>query len=157
MRKRFWPHGLLVGLGCALVGVLLGLGAYTFTYAGGSAYLGNDPQTCANCHVMRDHLDSWQKASHHGVATCNDCHVPQEFLPKWISKAENGFWHSRGFTLQDFQEPIRIKPKNAQVLQDNCIKCHQGLLHEVTTFGSAGDVTNGCVRCHASVGHGPPG
>jgi cytochrome c nitrite reductase small subunit len=105
---------------------------------------------------MRAAYDGWQKASHHAVATCNDCHVPHDLVAKYLAKAENGFWHSKGFTLQDFHEPIRIKPKNAQVLQTNCIGCHGGLVAEITAHGSAGDETNNCVRCHSAVGHGPP-
>jgi cytochrome c nitrite reductase small subunit len=144
--------GLLVS---GLAGVALGLSAYTFYYGEGGSYLSNDPNACANCHIMNDHLDSWQKASHHAHATCNDCHVPHDFIGKYSTKAWSGFHHSKGFTLQDFHEPIRIKPHSSAILQANCIECHQGVVHEVTTLGSAGDVGNACVRCHASVGHGP--
>lgn len=150
-RGATWPGLLLAGM----VGVALGTCGYTFVYGEGFSYFSNDPQTCANCHVMNDHLDSWQKSSHHAVATCNDCHVPHDFFGKWLTKADNGFWHSWGFTFQDFHEPIRIKPRNAAVLQANCVACHADLVHDVTTLGSAGHVENACVRCHASVGHGP--
>src|SRR5262245_14163155 len=113
--------GLLLS---GLVGVTLGLGGFTFWYGEGLSYFSSDPKGCANCHVMNDHYDSWQKASHHTVATCNDCHVPHDFVGKWVSKGVNGFWHSKGFTLMDFHDPIRIKPHNAAVLQANCIGCH---------------------------------
>jgi cytochrome c nitrite reductase small subunit len=138
---------------CVGLGLLIGVSGYTFYYAEGGAYLSNDPKGCANCHVMRDVYDSWQKASHHGVATCNDCHTPHDFLGKWTSKAVNGFWHSKGFTLQDFPEPIRITPKNRRVLENNCRHCHAELVHDIT---HADPESGGCVRCHASVGHGPP-
>ncbi len=140
---------------CLLAGVLLGLGSFTFWYAEGAAYFSNDPKACANCHIMNDYLDSWQKSSHHAFATCNDCHTPHDFIGKWWSKARNGFWHSKGFTLQDFHEPIQITPSNAEALQANCVVCHQNLTHDIVTFGSAGEAGNNCVRCHASVGHGP--
>jgi cytochrome c nitrite reductase small subunit len=52
------------------------------------------------------------------------------------------------------REPIRIKPGNARVLQDNCVACHRDMTHDVVGLGSAGDVSNACVRCHRSVGHG---
>ncbi len=60
----------------ALVGVALGLGLYTFVYAKGYSYLTNDPEACANCHVMNDQYAGWVKSSHRSVAVCNDCHVP---------------------------------------------------------------------------------
>jgi cytochrome c nitrite reductase small subunit len=151
-RGASWA-GLLLS---ALVGVALGLGGYTFLYGEGLSYFSSDPRACANCHVMNDQLASWQKASHHAHATCNDCHVPHDFVGKWLTKAENGFWHSKGFTLQDFHEPIRISQRNAKVLQANCLACHENLVHDAATLGSAGDASNACVRCHAAVGHGPP-
>src|SRR5436305_13769584 len=120
---------------CVLAGILLGTGAYTVHYAEGFSYLSNDPKACVNCHIMREQYDGWQKASHHAVATCNDCHTPREFIPKYLSKAENGFHHSRAFTLQDFHEPIRISPKNARILQENCIACHKDLVSEIVGHG----------------------
>jgi cytochrome c nitrite reductase small subunit len=100
--------------------------------------------------------DSWQKASHHAHAKCIDCHLPHDLVGKYIAKVENGFWHSKGFTLQDFHEPIRIKPRNARLLQVNCLGCHGDVVHDIVQLGSAGDESNACVRCHAAVGHGPP-
>jgi cytochrome c nitrite reductase small subunit len=93
-----------------LKGLLAGLAGYTFFYAKGLSYLSNDPRACVNCHIMRDQYDGWQKSSHHAHATCNDCHVPHTFAVKWATKASNGYHHSEGFTLQDFHEPIQIKP-----------------------------------------------
>ena len=31
-------------------------------YAQGFSYLSDDPAACANCHIMREHYDGWQKA-----------------------------------------------------------------------------------------------
>lgn len=139
---------------CVSVGVALGMGGAAFHYGQGLSYLSNDPKACVNCHVMRDHYDGWAKASHHAHATCNDCHTPHDFVGKYYTKAENGMWHSKGFTLQDFHEPIRIRPVNARVLQHNCIDCHRGVVDEILGHDDD-DVTVNCVRCHPAVGHGP--
>ena len=48
----------------ALVGVTVGLGFYTFVYARGYAYLTNNPEACANCHVMQEYYDAWIKSPH---------------------------------------------------------------------------------------------
>ncbi|MCS7046714.1 MAG: cytochrome c nitrite reductase small subunit [Gemmataceae bacterium] len=141
---------------CALVGILGGIGSYTFWQAQGASYFSNDPRACVNCHIMREQYDSWQKASHHAHATCVDCHLPPHGLAKWLAKAENGFWHSTRFTLQDFHEPIRIHDKNARVLQENCLRCHGALVADLAHHGAFADVSNHCVRCHAAVGHGAP-
>jgi cytochrome c nitrite reductase small subunit len=140
---------------CVAIGAVLGMGGYTFWYAQGLSYFSSDPQACVNCHVMREHFDGWQKASHHAHAKCIDCHLPHDFVGKYVAKAENGFWHSKGFTLQDFHEPIRIKEKNSQILQLNCIQCHQELVSDLIHHGAFADNSNQCVRCHVSVGHGP--
>jgi cytochrome c nitrite reductase small subunit len=140
---------------CLLAGSLAGAGGYTVYTSGATAYLSDDPRACVNCHVMREHYDGWQKASHHALATCNDCHTPHALVPKYLTKAENGYWHSKGFTFQDFPEPIRIRPSNARVLNENCVTCHRGLVSEVIAHaGDRADLFN-CVRCHAQVGHGP--
>ena len=78
----------------ALLGVVLGLGGYTFTYAKGWSYVTDDPAACANCHVMNEQYEGWTKSSHRSVAVCNDCHVPHDFVRKYATKARNGFWHS---------------------------------------------------------------
>lgn len=150
--RRGWRYA--AGLLAALAGVLLGVGTYTFWYAEGASYFSTDPRACMNCHIMREQFDSWQKASHHGVATCIDCHLPHDFLGKYVAKAENGFFHSKAFTLQDFPEPIRIGPKNARILMRNCIDCHRDLVDHLRQHGEFSDETDSCVRCHASVGHG---
>tara|TARA_B100000965_G_scaffold393585_1_gene404680 strand:- start:1618 stop:2088 length:471 start_codon:yes stop_codon:yes gene_type:complete len=137
-----------------LVGYLIGVGAYTFHYAKGTSYLSSDPASCANCHIMRPQYDSWQKSSHHAFATCNDCHLPPSGLAKWISKADNGFVHSKAFTLQDFHEPIRLRQVNVRVLQDNCLRCHAELV-ENSVADTSSFHAGSCVHCHRDVGHGP--
>jgi len=139
-----------------LFGVLLGLGGYTFRYAEGLSYFSTDPRACANCHIMRDQYDSWQKSSHHAYAKCIDCHLPHELAAKYLAKARNGYFHSKGFTLQDFHEPVMIKAANSRILRHNCLRCHESIVAELKPDGSghAGGQLD-CVRCHADVGHGP--
>lgn len=137
-------------IAAATVGVVLGLGVVTFDYAEGLSYLSEDPRACMNCHIMQLQYDSWQKAGHHQAAVCVDCHIPEEFPDKYLAKARNGWFHSKAFTLQDFPEPIRITAPNAEILQDNCVRCHEGLLHDASASLGAPR----CVSCHADVGHG---
>ena len=56
--------GTAVVVVAAVIGVALGVGAYTFVYARGASYLTNDPNACANCHIMREQLDGWIASSH---------------------------------------------------------------------------------------------
>jgi cytochrome c nitrite reductase small subunit len=138
---------------CACIGPVIGLGFYTFWYGQGGSYFSSDPKACVNCHIMREQYDGWQHSSHHAHASCVDCHLPHDFVGKYIAKAENGFWHSKGFTLQDFHEPIQITPKNGAILQANCVRCHGGLVNDLSAHGAFHDGSNKCVHCHGSVGH----
>lgn len=145
---------ILPSITFASFGVLLGIGSTTFNYAEGLSYLSTDPKACANCHIMQPQYDAWQKASHHTVATCADCHLPPGFPEKYVAKAENGWNHSKAFTLQGFPEPIVITQKNADILHANCLRCHADLVHEQAIAYTEGAPR--CVRCHVSVGHGEP-
>jgi len=98
------PVGMVVL--AAMAGILTGIGGFTFRYAEGFSYFSKDPRACVNCHIMRPQYDSWQKASHKGVAICVDCHLPNGFIGKYQAKAENGYHHSRGFHAP--QEAARV-------------------------------------------------
>ena len=89
----------------ALIGVILGVGFFTFFYAGTLSYFGNDPATCNQCHAMNEQYNAWQRGSHRDVAGCNDCHAPHgNLIAKYANKAENGFMHSLKFTLRTIRE-----------------------------------------------------
>ena len=84
-----------------LASVFVGAAAFTFGYAEGGSYMTNDPEACANCHVMGDYLTAWEQSSHRNVAVCNDCHAPHDVLGKYATKAINGWNHSVAFTTGD--------------------------------------------------------
>jgi cytochrome c nitrite reductase small subunit len=134
--------------------VIVGLGVFTFTYAEGFSYFSSDPQACASCHIMNDQYDAWRKSSHHSAAKCVDCHMPQNsIIAKLVAKADNGYRHSKGFTFQDFHEPIMINERNSEILQANCIRCHDGLVHGIALPRPKTQELR-CVQCHSHVGHG---
>ena len=141
----------------AAAGVALGVSAFTFSYAEGLSYFSTDPKACANCHIMNDQYASWTKGPHHGDARCVDCHLPHDTVAKYLAKALNGYHHSKGFTLQDFHEPILIKPRNAEILQQNCQRCHGGFVHDILTGAARPEDAVRCVHCHRGVGHGARG
>lgn len=138
---------------CVLAGIPLGLGLFTFLYAEGLSYFSSDPRACVNCHIMRDEYDSWAKSGHHHVAGCVDCHLPPFGAGKLIAKGVNGWNHSKAFTLQDFHEPIMITPRNAAMLQENCLRCHGDFVHDILAAQPGDSVS--CVLCHKNVGHAP--
>jgi cytochrome c nitrite reductase small subunit len=156
-----WRGMTLAGILVAVfVGVALGQAAYTFRYAEGLSYLSSDPKACINCHIMQSQYDGWQKGSHHNVAKCIDCHLPHDLIGKYYTKAENGYWHSKGFTLQDFPEPIVMRPVSRRILHHACLHCHADFVHDILSVPDA-EVAAGstegelnCTHCHRTVGHG---
>lgn len=140
-----------------LLGACAGIGLFTVQYADGLSYFSADPRACANCHIMNDEFASWQKGPHHASARCVDCHLPHEGLEKWLAKGRNGFHHSRGFTFQDFHEPVLIKSPNAAILQANCLRCHGEFVHEILAGSTTDRDAVRCVHCHRGVGHGARG
>jgi cytochrome c nitrite reductase small subunit len=153
-------------LAIAIMGALIGsFGAaagFTANYAHATSYLSNDPKACINCHIMNDQYNSWSSSAHHARAVCNDCHVPHDsVIAKYYVKAEHGYRHSKGFTFQDFHEPIQITKSSRDVVIDNCVRCHADMTHEIrlTAGGKQTESTDSsggldCIHCHASVAHG---
>ena len=74
---------------------------------------------------------------------------------KYMAKASNGYHHSKGFTFQDFHEPIMIKPGNSQLLQNNCVRCHGEFVHGIVKDKPLAQDGMSCVHCHRNSGHGP--
>ena len=134
------------------VGLLLGVGIYTFGYAKGASYMTDNPSACANCHVMRDQFEGWKKSSHGKVAVCNDCHTPPGFVAKYTTKAVNGFFHSLAFTTGHFPDEIYITKRNFNVTESACLKCHEDIVRGIRGSRShGGDIS--CIGCHRTVGH----
>ncbi|HEY8550097.1 MAG TPA: cytochrome c nitrite reductase small subunit [Vicinamibacterales bacterium] len=147
--RRFVRLAVLVAV---LIGAAVGIGGYTFVYAKGYSYLTDDPAACANCHVMNEQYAGWTRASHRSVAVCNDCHTPGNFFGKYATKASNGFWHSFYFTVGGHPDPIQMTPRNRQITEGACQKCHAEIVSAIQT-PHPGMPLMSCVRCHDSVGH----
>ncbi len=136
------------------LGLIVGIGGYTFIYAKGYSYLTNNPAACVNCHVMRQQYDGWIKSSHHNAATCNDCHTPHNVIGKYAVKANNGFWHSFYFTSGKYPDTIEITKFDHQVVEGACRHCHEAITTEIDSNGAHSNAKGiMCTRCYISVGH----
>lgn len=155
--RRAAPPKLGPLLVAVSIGILAGVGGYTFNYAKGLSYFSHDPRACVNCHIMQREYDAWQNSGHHHVAVCIDCHLPEAFIPKYLVKAENGWRHGKLFTVGGFVEPIEVKASGRRVLQENCVRCHGELTAEMRAVNGSGHVDGegfSCTHCHADAGHG---
>ena len=146
----------MIVLAAAGVGLAIGISGFTFVYAKGASYLTDDPQACANCHVMHEQFTGWLRSSHRASAVCNDCHTPKGGVAKYLNKAANGARHSWAFTTGWFHEPIGIKPGNREITESRCRDCHREITDAINVAPESAHLPGaalGCIRCHGAVGH----
>lgn len=145
---------LAVGL-IALV-IVFGVGAWATDF---TVYLGNDPTTCNNCHVMDAVYEGWYHASHQSWATCIDCHTPHNVVLKYLYKGKSGMNHVSMFTLGYIPEPLRAAEDTQRIVQANCVRCHAETVSEVADGVMDPESTGDryCYECHRDVAHGQRG
>ena len=161
MKKlKLWQKVLLL----CLAGIFVGGGCLFLYMLRFTTYLGDDPSACVNCHIMQPYYATWNHSSHGrgegAVATCNDCHVPHENVArKYAFKGLDGMKHTGAFlTFSEPQVPAAKDP-SAQVIMNNCIRCHTQLNTEFVKTGmvSYAETQQGqgkpCWSCHSQVPH----
>lgn len=143
-----------------MLGIFVGLGLYTVRISNAASYLSDDPQTCINCHVMNPQYVTWFHSSHREAANCNDCHVPHNNeLNKYYFKAKDGLRHATIFTMRNEPQVILIKDEGKEVVQNNCIRCHNDLLSDADMYTVNQEfhhtrTDRKCWECHRNVPHG---
>jgi cytochrome c nitrite reductase small subunit len=140
---------LIAALALAAV---VGVGLYVSDF---TAYLGNNPTTCNNCHVMDAVYESWYHGGHKLWAVCSDCHTPHDFIPKYLVKAQSGYRHVSAFLLGHIPAAIRARESSRDVIQENCIRCHTETVANM--LDNPQPLDRRCFDCHRSVAHGERG
>jgi cytochrome c nitrite reductase small subunit len=145
---------MIVGLVFLVIAGVVFLYVTQFT-----AYLGDNPTTCNNCHVMDAAYESWYHASHKNWAVCSECHTPHALIPKYVVKSQSGYHHVTAFMLGNIPDAIRAKPSSLEVVQANCIRCHFDTVENVRFTQSMHPIDEDrfCFECHRSVAHGERG
>ncbi|MBU1010848.1 MAG: cytochrome c nitrite reductase small subunit [Bacteroidetes bacterium] len=143
-----------------MCGAIIGLGSYAFYSSKAWSYLSNSPETCVNCHIMAPQYATWQHSSHREKANCNDCHVPHDNpFRTYFFKAKDGMRHATMFTLRLEPQNIFIKEAGIEVVQENCIRCHGGLIANAQLMVQTRQFHTSfeerlCWECHREVPHG---
>ncbi len=143
-----------------VLGVLTGISLLVFHASEAHSYVSDKPETCINCHVMYPQYASWAKSSHRESANCADCHVPHDnFFNKYYVKGTDGMRHAYVFTSRTEPQVIQIKQRGSNVVEQNCIRCHQDLVEmtrivEVTGRNHSEEEGSRCWDCHRDVPHG---
>jgi cytochrome c nitrite reductase small subunit len=136
--------------------IAIGVGLYT---TGFTDYLGNNPTTCNNCHVMDAVYEGWFHAGHKNAATCSDCHTLHAWIPKYLVKAESGYHHVTAFISGNIPHAIRAKESSRKIVQENCIRCHTATVAGIPEGPPNWEQAGGryCFDCHRTVSHGERG
>ncbi len=143
------------------LGVLFGLVFVILHVSNATSYMSDNPRACINCHVMTAQYASWSKSSHARVTTCNDCHVPHDnIINTYRFKASDGLRHAYMFTFRLEPQVINLKDAGINVVQQNCIRCHEHHVHRVNLINpvtvSLRETGDGryCWDCHRETPHG---
>lgn len=143
-----------------LLAIFTGLGLFSFHISNASSYLGDDPETCVNCHLMAPQYATWSHSSHREKTNCNDCHVPHNnVVNKYFFKAKDGLRHASMFTLRLEPQVIFIHEAGREVVHKNCIRCHSELLTDskLMAYNTTTDHNRKerkCWECHRETPHG---
>ncbi len=120
------------------------------------AYLGHEPQTCNNCHVMDSQYENWYHAAHEHLAVCTDCHLPhQNFISYYLYKGYSGMRDVYSFTTGTYPAAIRASQQTDEIVQANCVRCHIDTVESIITGPQSFD--RYCWSCHRQVAHGSRG
>ncbi len=158
--RRLIPlKGLRIALLC-LLGAFAGLGIMVLHISNAMSYLSDDPKACINCHIMTPQYATWLHSSHGRNTTCNDCHVPHDnVFRKYYFKAKDGTRHAAVFTLRMEPQVFKLNEAAKQVVQENCLRCHENVVNAVSASNVNGENYKAgegllCWQCHRETPHG---
>ncbi|UFS70613.1 cytochrome c nitrite reductase small subunit [Geomonas sp. RF6] len=105
------------------------------------------PDFCASCHVMEEEHTAWRHAGAHRRLRCVDCHLPGgNPVEHYIWKSIDGMKDVVSFHSGRVPERITLSEHGTEVVQKNCIRCHQQTISRM-------DTTRRCWGCHRQLSH----
>lgn len=144
-----------------LSGIIVGLtGLFMYLLRIHTYIVGDDPAACINCHIMSPYYATWSRSSHGRDVTCNDCHVPNDnIITHYGFKGMDGMKHVAYFVTRSERQAIQAEDGSAEVIMDNCIRCHTQLNQEFVKTGRISYMKakrgegKACWDCHRDVPH----
>jgi cytochrome c nitrite reductase small subunit len=144
-----WP--LIAGIAI----LLLVLGVFVWA-TDAPAYLGHEPATCNNCHVMDAAYENWYHGAHERFTECTDCHLPhQNLIAYYYIKGKSGLHDVLWFVTASYPDAIRATAETRNIVQVNCIRCHADTVDGIVMGAQPFD--RYCWDCHRTVAHGERG
>jgi cytochrome c nitrite reductase small subunit len=131
----------------AAVVVLGGGGAFAAFGPPGLYAKTAEPSFCGSCHVLEMEYKNWFMNGGHRHAKCVDCHLPNDHpLHHFVWKGYEGvvdvvtFYAGRGL------DGIKLSPRGARQVVDNCRRCHAETMARVNE-------DRNCWDCHRRLSH----
>lgn len=107
----------------------------------------SEPDFCSQCHVMESNYEAWSHSGAHRRKLCVDCHLPnQNRGVHYVWKAIDGLKDVLIFYSGRVPEKIEITDHGKEVLQVNCIRCHETTVMLI-------DHDRQCWECHRRISH----
>jgi len=142
-------------LSIGIIALALALGVFTWV-TDAPSYLGHEPSTCNNCHVMDSQYENWYHAAHERLTVCTDCHLPhQNIASYYLYKGYSGMRDVYSFTFKTYPAAIRASLQTDEIVQANCIRCHTDTVENLLAGPQPFD--RYCWDCHRSAAHGDRG
>jgi cytochrome c nitrite reductase small subunit len=102
---------------------------------------------CVSCHVMEAEYEAWMHSGAHRRKDCVDCHLPNENrFVHYLWKSIDGLKDLIVFHSGQVPEQIKISSHGREVLQNNCIRCHETTVMVI-------DTDRQCWNCHKRISH----
>jgi cytochrome c nitrite reductase small subunit len=102
---------------------------------------------CIGCHVMEAQYEAWMHSGAHRRKDCVDCHLPNENkFVHYLWKSIDGLKDLIVFHSGQVPEQITISSHGREVLQNNCIRCHETTVMVINTDRQ-------CWNCHKRISH----
>ena len=106
------------------------------------------PDFCNSCHVMNSQHEAWYLTGLHRNIKCVDCHLPNTgTLRHLFWKGVTGGKDLVMFHSGLYSDRIGISSHGKKVVQENCERCHEGMVSVMKTDG------RNCWSCHRQVNH----
>ncbi len=105
------------------------------------------PDFCGGCHTLEQQFEAWSHAGAHRRGKCVDCHLPnQNTALHYAWKSIDGIKDLTLFYSGMTSDHVKISSKGAEVLQANCIRCHESTVDLVAQDRK-------CWECHRRLQH----
>ena len=144
-----------------LCGVIVGLtGLFFYLLRMHTYIIGDDPAACINCHIMspimlRGHTLHMLVTPHVTIVTFPNDNVAAHYAFKGM----DGMKHVAYFVTFNESQTIQAESASAEVIMDNCIRCHKQLNQEFVNTGRIDYMEaqrgegKACWDCHRDVAH----